>query len=510
MTYGFPTSMIAEIDVETKRPKRSGTGKRKPTPVNISMGYEPKTRTGTSLIYGTLVLPVPENPDDFTYLHFGFPDAGGTDKDLPDASYMRNKSLFGEKGDTPQKALEAAERKFPKEKGYRVKLNETLNKTTPAGSEDGYYVLVYKTIEIKTNTVEELNSQQLFKDLDGDVSSFKTQKEINKLSTLAIEDSSFYFEVQNSPPPITEDGVLKYPVRTLRAIEGKAIPKPKTEPTSSTTASIESTGNPEAPEGLENVETVSARTDLIVQYDSLNGKNRGAFLSELSRSSPSKKQELLRYIDQRNKVTTQKSKYKSSTSEVSERTVLRYSRVRKPEDSPGVAVDMSFQHTSSASQNGEVRPETKPASISTGTPRPSRSLSGLKVTLRLKAGDWTMRVGKIVELTNVYKTVDGFYYIHSEEHQIDDNGFHTTLTCKRATHRQVSDAKQGKVTSLKKGTRKNGNSTQGATDKKRDLTYFPAPDAQEAKNEAIRKSREAKANREKDREHYELNWDKLG
>lgn len=507
MTYGFPTSMIAEIDVETKRPKRSGTGKRKPTPVNISMGYEPKTRTGTSLIYGTLVLPVPDKPEEFTLLHFGFKDAGGTDKGLPDASRMRGFSLFGRKGDTPQKALEEAEERFPKKDKYRVRLNEKLNKTIPAGSEDGYYVLVYKTIEIKTNTVEELNSKQLFED-NGDTSTFKSQQQIDELSAEAKRDSSFYFEVLNSPPPITEGGVLKYPVRTLRAIKGKATPKPKPEVTPSTTTSIEATGYPEAPEGLENVETVSAPTDLIVQYDTLTGENRGFFLSTLSRSSPSKKQELLRYINQRNKVTTQKSKYKSSTSEVSERTVLRYSTVRKPEEPRGVPVSLGDSGVATASQDGQVRPETRPASISTGTPRPSRSLSGLKLTLRLKAGDWTMRVGKIVELTNVYKTVDGFYYIHSEEHQIDDNGFHTTLTCKRATHRQVSDAKQGKVTSLKKGTRKNGNSIQEVTDSKRDLTHLPDPEAQKVIDKTEQEKQNAKETRERNRLYDELYWDK--
>ena len=492
MTYGFPTSMIAEIDVETKRPKRSGTGKRKPTPVNISMGYEPKTRTGTSLIYGTLLLPSATEEEDFNYLNVGF--TTGSSTELPNASEMRGKSLFGRKSDTPQKALEAAEGVFPKKDGYRIKINEPLNRTLPPGSEGGYYVLVYKKTEITTNTVEEFNSQQQFNEL-GDAT-FKSQLEIQKLSERARQESDFYFEVQNSPPPTIKDGVLKYPVRTLKAIKGRRPNQERPNRTESTTSTIQSAGDDEMPEGMENLETVSVSTELLNQYDKVTRtrQEKAAFLKNLDREG---KPELREFLRQRDRFRANKSdtklKLRGRTVSSGGTTTLTFGRllVRDPEESKEVPVDLSFMNPATASHDGEVRPETRPASISTGTPRPSRSLSGLKVTLRLKAGDWTMRVGKIVELTNVYKTVDGFYYIHSEEHQIDDNGFHTTLTCKRATHRQVSDAKQGKVTSLKKGTRKDGNSTQEATDSKRPQSFKPAPAIKQAKDKKVIANRNA-------------------
>ena len=484
--------MIAEIDVETKRPKRSGTGKRKPTPVNISMGYEPKTRTGTSLIYGTLLLPSATEEEDFNYLNVGF--TTGSSTELPNASEMRGKSLFGRKSDTPQKALEAAEGVFPKKDGYRIKINEPLNRTLPPGSEGGYYVLVYKKTEITTNTVEEFNSQQQFNEL-GDAT-FKSQLEIQKLSERARQESDFYFEVQNSPPPTIKDGVLKYPVRTLKAIKGRRPNQERPNRTESTTSTIQSAGDDEMPEGMENLETVSVSTELLNQYDKVTRtrQEKAAFLKNLDREG---KPELREFLRQRDRFRANKSdtklKLRGRTVSSGGTTTLTFGRllVRDPEESKEVPVDLSFMNPATASHDGEVRPETRPASISTGTPRPSRSLSGLKVTLRLKAGDWTMRVGKIVELTNVYKTVDGFYYIHSEEHQIDDNGFHTTLTCKRATHRQVSDAKQGKVTSLKKGTRKDGNSTQEATDSKRPQSFDPAPAIKQAKDKKVIANRNA-------------------
>mgnify|MGYP006207766249 CR=1 FL=1 len=48
-----------------------------------------------------------------------------------------------------------------------------------------------------------------------------------------------------------------------------------------------------------------------------------------------------------------------------------------------------------------------------------------------------MRVGTIIEIVDLHKKINGFYYVFSEEHTIDSNGFHTSIQCKKASQRMV-------------------------------------------------------------------------
>jgi len=60
----------------------------------------------------------------------------------------------------------------------------------------------------------------------------------------------------------------------------------------------------------------------------------------------------------------------------------------------------------------------------------------LKISLR--AGDWTMECGRLIELTDVYKEYEGFYYVHSVEHEVGSSGFHTKLVCRVASKKMVN------------------------------------------------------------------------
>jgi len=74
----------------------------------------------------------------------------------------------------------------------------------------------------------------------------------------------------------------------------------------------------------------------------------------------------------------------------------------------------------------------------------------LKITLR--AGDWTMECGRLIELTDVYHEYRGYYYVYSVEHEIGSDGFHTKIGCRVASKRLVNNANNPNTV---QGTRKN-------------------------------------------------------
>tara|TARA_Y100000592_G_scaffold13815_1_gene19513 strand:+ start:2697 stop:5006 length:2310 start_codon:yes stop_codon:yes gene_type:complete len=60
----------------------------------------------------------------------------------------------------------------------------------------------------------------------------------------------------------------------------------------------------------------------------------------------------------------------------------------------------------------------------------------LKISLR--AGDWTMDCGRLIELTDVYHEYRGYYYVYGVEHEIGLDGFHTKLVCRVAAKSMVN------------------------------------------------------------------------
>ena len=64
-----------------------------------------------------------------------------------------------------------------------------------------------------------------------------------------------------------------------------------------------------------------------------------------------------------------------------------------------------------------------------------------------------MRVGRIVEIMDVYETVNGFYYINKESHTVNSEGFHTEVVCRKATAAEARKYGSGKI-KPRKGTSK--------------------------------------------------------
>ena len=128
----------------------------------------------------------------------------------------------------------------------------------------------------------------------------------------------------------------------------------------------------------------------------------------------------------------------------------------------------------------------KPKAQSSGVGRPSRRITRTKISIDLKAGDWTMRVGTIIEIVDLHKKINGYYYVFSEEHTIDSNGFHTSIQCRKASQRMV-DKYSGK-SKKRSGSKKPSNITRKPTEQ-----YTPVI---ESKAEVVVKEEAKKVNAE--------------
>lgn len=117
--------------------------------------------------------------------------------------------------------------------------------------------------------------------------------------------------------------------------------------------------------------------------------------------------------------------------------------------------------------DGTAMADQKPKSSeerTTASAKARRAAPKTELTIKFKAGDWSMRVGRIIELVDVYETVNGFYYIHKEVHKVNIDGFHTEVVCREARPSEVKAYGNGKLKPLK-GTGKPKSGEQADKDK---------------------------------------------
>lgn len=91
----------------------------------------------------------------------------------------------------------------------------------------------------------------------------------------------------------------------------------------------------------------------------------------------------------------------------------------------------------------------------------------LKITLR--AGDWTMECGRLIELTDVYHEYRGYYYVHSVEHEVGADGFHTKIGCRVASKKLVNTANNPNTV---QGTRSN-KAKEGRSSEQKQVKIYP-------------------------------------
>ena len=121
------------------------------------------------------------------------------------------------------------------------------------------------------------------------------------------------------------------------------------------------------------------------------------------------------------------------------------------EQSEGPPVDDAVGGGDSAIPDGQ--PKSQEPSSASANVRAARALPKEELVIELKAGDWSMKVGKIVEIVHAHKVVNGYWYVNKEEHSVSADGFQTTLTCRKARSSEVESYGAGKV-KARKGTSK--------------------------------------------------------
>lgn len=466
MTYGFPSSPIESLEIETKRPKRSGTGPRSSKGVRpTGSAIDPKTSKARSIVIGSIVAKRKDGSP--YYIHYGYP--GTPDDRLPNASQYEFSSAFSQTRNgtnSLSNVIANAEEYWSPKNGYKVSLNQKLNDNRPPGREGFYHVIVERVFEVSGTLA--VTKDPLFEVQGLPVGSEEYKaavklhwKNSNDLETLiqSVQRGTLVYNIVGESVKV--EGVDYFPVKIYRPKttdrrntqvakgdsqnegDGQDISttgidySQKTQvekefDTAFETASRSIRNNPQA-------FTVSQKW--LLAYN--NAKDRDKFLRTNKGNEEVKK--LIVYLNKRQELGdafAQSPAYsvKQEVLDVNGVASVRLGIARSPEE--GAQPTQGTQTpANSASADDTPRGSMTPASVSSGVARPSRRLTLTKLTIKLKAGDWAMRVGRLIELVDVYKSVDNIYFIDAEEHRIDENGFHTVITCKVATSRQKAKNK---------------------------------------------------------------------
>lgn len=433
MTYGVPTSMISSIEVETKTPKRKGTGKTSGKGVEQDASVDPtkKSKTKRFLYAGALLT---SNGSVFVL-----------------GNYPREQQSLGApsivyKAESPEQALELARTNFPSSQGYDVKINDSL--PTSIGGADVYDISVYKTVSISADSFDEENW-------------FVTDQQYSDFVRQANEG---VLVIEPTGAPEFAEGVFKLKIKVYRPkntsseVQGdKKVETTKTDTTSEATPKSTESKEGEEYEVLDSLgETNLNRDEFYIQSRILVTEP-----SHLSDADRKKREDFLGW----SKALEEKAKglgdeYRFGSSPIKDTGQTRAyiyqvkTRTNPAEPSSGDSDEAPIADTATASTDtSQPKPVFTPKSqMSGGGSVSSRKSSLMKLTLNLKAGDWTMRVGKLLEIVDLYKSLNGVYYISKETHTIDTSGFNTVVECKRATSKQISTYGSSPVKSKSKPT----------------------------------------------------------
>jgi hypothetical protein len=409
LTYGYPISSIASLDYKREHPKKGGSnagGKLGNTQQKREqIGLNPGDKTFTSYIRGAF--KIRNAPSDTDYFLI----------------------------DPPSK--EQATSFFPIAQGHLyedvVGLYSELSK-----------VNVKRVVKVKGDTVVEGSPIIV---------------SANRLKTLLLNNSTdkhyefspdgFYYEAPAEGSPLSVQDATKVEVRvyTFKQASDRKAPPPKDKPQS--TKSVVDADK----------ETESYRDDVDTLVRIPLGQEDESKLKDTT-SPGYKAHQRIKELEAQAKADPDKYRIRRGVAEDKSKYVVLQTLVTteapsggnkaNKEIDDGAKVDDAVGGTDIAMadqtpKSSEVKP---PASA-----RARRRAPKTELTIKFKAGDWSMRVGRIVEIVDVYNSIDGFYYINKETHTVNVEGFHTEVVCRKALKGEVKRYGAGKVKALK-GTSK--------------------------------------------------------
>lgn len=420
LTYGYPSSIISSIKVDTKSPRKRGTGPSGGHGVGDDGRTTPssKTKVVEVLIRGAV---------------FGVDEAGmkkvlfsigGEERPIYPIPLPPDERR-GSTSKTISETLAALRKEYPKSKGYRVESNyQGFWPQLPISGREGLDYLLYKKVTISKNLGPPINQNATKEGLRQLIEKANAGEIQLDIDTSLVVDGKLpvtYYEVlgNGTQPPQTQSGSST-----------------ETTATTTTTESVPSQDSA-LPEGYEYKEVERV---VISQLDYENPRQRKVYeervkdLERKAREQPDKYR-----VEQDQQIIEPTRFFLKSAKLVDLETQVPVRR--KPED-PTTSQESDREGTPTAAprpEEGNPKPSAKPKSITSGNSSvPSRTRDLSVLTINLKAGDWTMRVGRLIKINDLYKSIDGIYYIFKEEHSISNEGFNTTIECKRASAKQIS------------------------------------------------------------------------
>lgn len=464
MTYGFPNSPIQSLLVETKHPKKSGRGARSTKGVTrglMGASIDEKSGTLTQIVKGSLRVAGETN----VFLNFGYV----FDQDLglpPPSLYLGNSAFPNGPNNTvqPEKELNTtashvianAERVYPPNQGYIVSINSDLNVFAPPSKSGYFHVIVQRKFKIPKSWVVTRDDKRVYRAANEEPSlrsGWADAADINSLSMKA-EAGKLGFIIQDKPARV--GGKLRYPVKVYKVDPTKVDGAPprggaKEEVllTSSTIKTEPKARLDNTPEGEEfyDIKLPDRPPESFIGSVALRLNQEGKDIPPLLKNQIKRFEAL-------------ESKLQKEAKEKGQRIIRRdlgvtttlVLQARRPTETNQKAESAEQNVDTASVDTSAPRPDAQPLGVTSGKARPSRRLSLMTIRIRMKAGDWTLKTGKLVEIVDVYESINGIYYIHGEEHTIGDSGFHTEIVCKKATSKQI--AQYGTTKRVRKGTRK--------------------------------------------------------
>ena len=391
ITYGYPSSPISSLSIETKYPKKKFAGKGAPLG-NSQMPSGPKEQLQENKIKSIVSGFLYSNDNErFT---FGIPEV------YEDTDAGRTQ----------------LSKKYPADQGYEYEKDVNTIATSVGGTPYVYY-RIYRTFDINA---EVLQSQEVT----------WTQQEA-RIYSLGQGESRIFVPTSveadpNSPNLLVVVGT-EYSKR--EAADKPATPiAPANPPPTTTTTVDENSGTQEYEYRATGEVAGIATANLNAAYPP------GSDIDQQQKAIEALKQKARDSNDQYR--VKQVDNNGRTTFILTERTDVP---VTEPEAPAAETAEQKGAPVETNTQAGPVVPDFEPTSVVTGASSARRKGPVTTLTLQMKAGDYTLRIGDLIELTDMYKSMDGFYYIHSEEHKVSADGFHTEIKCRKALPKSVKE-----------------------------------------------------------------------
>jgi len=403
VTYGYPISTIADLEYRKDYPKKGGSnngGKRQLADKSKKqVGVDVNSREIVVYVRGTFPIKNSDGTNSDDFIQVG-----------PSAA----------KGSVFAPSEQDVAKQYPLSEGYIIEENTQYISLT-----GGKAYNIKRVFNVNDLVESEVKVGQ-------DIS-ILSQQGIQGTYYIYTQDSFYYEQVQAQDYRFSPQvNSLRFSYRQYKAAPASAG-KPPTKP---------------APKNTE--KRVQADGQSFVERPSVSIGTayieKGYEAGDLPKSDPQydERQELenLKHL-----ASSNPNKYRL-TSEKSDQGTLYYISERvpvtdKPEEGAVADKEQGAQEAVSDAVSGGEQATPDPAPKSQEAPKSAANVSAVRslpkeeVTLKLKAGDWSMKVGRILEIVSLHNVVNGNWYITKEEHSVDTDGFQTTVTCRKARSSEV-------------------------------------------------------------------------